>query len=273
MPTSNVPSEPMCMPLDVRFHNQGLTNVLDGFHDYRILQAQYIAKMRIKSKLRKRYSTDDSLRLDDPKSTFPQPAPVWEGQIENEDPYQESYNNGLVAVGVSSGVYSDQWQIKFTSSTAFSLTGLLTRSNGTGDTSSDFTSTDTYITINNNDWFGSFSANDKFYFTTMNYHPYIKYIAAIYTAGLLLGGMFTQAGHETKAMNPIVRYAESLLDELADPKSGVGLDDTQFTIDDSPVAMPYDVDYLGRNVTPAPDEDEYGNEGEEYWGNIINDDD
>ena len=266
--------EPMALPLDVRIVARDLKVDLSDFPDSRLLQIQYQAKGRIRAALRRRYSSESSLKVDNPVVSAPIQAPYYTGQIPNDDSYQEGVNKQLIAVKVLSGVFSDQWEIKFTSSTEFSLTGRFSRSQGTGLISSDFTSTNKYILIYSDAWEGTFAKNDRFYFTTNNFDPLITYIASLLTAGYAIGYEYTPLGGKPKQLNPLVQYAEQLLDELADPKSGRALGKGVTYIDDSPVAMPYNIDYLGRNITEAPDEDNWGYDGETgSWEHQYNDSD
>ena len=113
--------EPMALPLDVRIVARDLKVDLSDFPDSRLLQIQYQAKGRIRAALRRRYSSESSLKVDDPVVSAPIQAPYYTGQIPNDDSYQEGVNKQLIAVKVLSGVLSDQWEIKFTSSTELNI--------------------------------------------------------------------------------------------------------------------------------------------------------
>jgi hypothetical protein len=262
-------TEPMCLPLDVRMISSTLKDALMDYPDQKLLWYEQMARRRILARLRSRYVSDATLRVSTPVVSTVVQSPIYRDEIMNDDPHQQGVNKDLRVVTALTGVFSDQWVIKFTDdSGAFTIDGLFSLSQGTGAYGSDFTSTNTYVLIYSDAWYGKTKivTNDKFYFTTNNYHQYITFIASLLVASYVI--QFDNLNVD----DTYSKQAEKMLDELADVHSGVGLGNAKMHIDDAPVSMPgLDVDYLGRKFSDEPNEDTSGNKGEEFWENQIND--
>ena len=262
-------TEPMCLPLDIRMLSRTIKDELTDYPDERLLWWESQARRRVKAVLRSRYPADSSLRVSSPIVSVPVQAPIYDTQIENQESYQEGVQSGLRVVVARSGIFSDQYVIEFTDgSGAYKITGHYALDQGTSKAyGSDETSTNTYLTIYADAWVGTanIKKGDKFYFTVNNYDETITHI----TAKLALGYAIKYDGLDIE--QTFIDDAENFLKQLADVNSGVGLAGATMHLDDAPIALPgMDVDVLGRKFSDEPNDDAYGNEGEEHWSNTYN---
>lgn len=262
-------TEPYCLPLNVRMIGRTVRDELREYADERLrYMEQYFARPKIKTMLRSRYPSDASLRVTTPEVSVPVQSPIYDGQTGNEEPWQEGVQKGLRVVVAITGIKNDQYVIEFTNDAgAYKITGMFALTQGTGDYDTDTTSTNTYLTIYKEAWIGTshIKKGDKFYFTVNNYDKIITQIASLLTLGYAV---------KYDGLNIEQTYledGENLLKLLADVNSGVGLEGTVMHLDDAPIAMSgMDVDAFGNKFSNEPDQDAYGNDGEENWPHQFN---
>lgn len=132
----------------------------------------------------------------------------------------------------------------------FLLTSSLEGSQGSGDTGSDMTSTNTEITIGSNAWLksaGAFKINDKFYFSIIDSYPIINKLSADLAAAAILMELYSEAvPNANEYATRLYEDAMSILEKLADPESGLSLTITaDYDISSTPVD--YNISKLGED--------------------------
>ncbi len=153
-----------------------------------------------------------------------------------------------LTISEGSTVYSQVYEIKFTSSTAFSVTSDLTGAQGTGSTASNFTTTDTFLAINSSLWSGSFFAGDVHYIKVYNYEGMLVHMSSLLTANYILNTIFTEESPDASATaEKYDRLYRRLIRSL---KNGtVFLEKGLTQRDINPIQVDYEIDQYGRDVT------------------------
>ncbi len=177
-------------------------------------------------------------------------------------PFADRNNQGnvsllTVSLANTSAPITETWTLKFTSSTAFTLTGTLTGSQGTGSTAAAFTSTNTYITIAAASWSGTPNANDKIYFNTYDIDSVLVECSALRACAHLLDSVYAE--EVPGASEYAARFeerAQKILDDLCDKDTATQVPSKgEKDIDVQYIQKPYDIDENGEDQTTYADND------------------
>ena len=167
------------------------------------------------------------------------------------DPQNQSKSKLLTAtLANTDDPYTAFWKVEFTSATAFSVTSSLEGSQGTGSTSSDFTSTSTEIQLGTNAWSSvgeGFADNDKFYFSVIDVYPLVNKLSSDLAAAAALMERYSDAvPNMNEYASALYDNAIRLLERLADDKDPISLTSTQ-TYDLSSTAVDYKITAIGED--------------------------
>ena len=164
--------------------------------------------------------------------------------------------DGTNEIGVtnSTSVKTQVYKILFTSPTAFEVTSDLTGSQGTGSTSSNFTTTDTFLTIPNECWSGSFETEDSWYIAVYNYEGMLSHLSSLLAAIYILNTIYTEEVPDASATatkyeqlyNRIIRALQQGTIFLEKDLSSRNLD---------PIQVDYEIDDYGKDVTNYADDE------------------
>jgi hypothetical protein len=235
-----------CTSLDLRLFTWNFlqeyshTSLLE-FTDPRIDMAIMRGSAVVDLKLGKIISGDSALHV------TPFPSPIL---IPYSDTNGEGENEGsciLEGVIINSSAYTEYWTLTFTSSTAFTLKGSISGSQGSGLTSAAFTSTNGDITIPADAWSGTPATGDKFYFASYRHHQSIVLLATMLSTGLVFKGLDGRTSGEESAGAKLYKDALSLLNEIVTSDAGLIGINTSISCDD--ILAPYEINRFGFDVT------------------------
>lgn len=168
---------------------------------------------------------------------------------ENQRPHG-AWNLGGVTVGANAT--TEQWTVRFTSTTAFSVTGSISGAQGSGTTGEDFTATDEDIVIDSTFWNITDAAptpEDVIYFSTYKHDMTVVILAAKLACAHVLKAMFSEVSpNEMAPANALEKEAMDLLKLLVDEKSGVTLSSVATSLRLN-ILYRYDVDLFGEDTT------------------------
>lgn len=162
---------------------------------------------------------------------------------------------GTETLTVSSSLANTQvYTITFTSSTAFSVESDLTGSNGSGTTSGDFTTTDTYLTIPTELWNGTFFNGDVHYVRVYTHESALVYLSALLAANQVLNTIYTEEVPDASASAE--RYLEQYRNQIRALQRGEAfLEKGLSTRDIDPIQVDYEIDVYGTDATDYQDAD------------------
>lgn len=277
--------EALCTPLDVLLEHDLMTPIVAPMAQ---LLHRCLMTRKIVNALSVYYS--EATLKTTPWASAIVPASIW------HDPYSavagreaslawDAVNrSGVYAVAVDTDqdtVHTQMYTITFTSTTAFTVSGQVEGSMGSGTTATDFTAGNGDFTISSDAWFGTFSPKDRFYFALYSWYPRIVRIATAAATAMTLwprygrdagdgqlstaGGYFKEHVDGMRALlNPDGKGGERL------PSLGARSFEVR--------AIPYDISWLGIDATKVRSSnlDETGERGEstgifnlnrdgEYW--------
>ena len=155
-------------------------------------------------------------------------------------------------VSEASTVYSQVYQILFTAPTAFTVESDLSGAQGTGSTTSDFTTTDTYLTIAKELWNGTFVKDDIFYIRVYNHEGTLVTLSAYLAAVELLDGIFTeQVPDASPTSTKYKRDYDRLIRAIQD--GTIFLEVGLVAREIGPVQVDYEIDQYGQDITNYED--------------------
>lgn len=162
---------------------------------------------------------------------------------------------GTETLTVSSSLSNTQvYTVTFTSATAFSVSSDLTGANGTGSTSSDFTTTDTFLTIPTELWNGTFFNGDVHYIRVYTHESALVQLSALLAANQVLNTIYTEEVPDASASAE--KYLEQYRNQIRALQRGDAfLEKGLSTRDISPVQLDYEIDEYGVDATDYPDKD------------------
>jgi hypothetical protein len=238
----------LCTIQDVRNLSEYITTEVRD--DARVRQFIIRADSVVRDALRPYYTIDTELEETAPYNGPPQ-APY---AVTDQGIAANSGTGDLSDVTPSTSAKTEVWTITFFNSTAFSVSGTASGSQGSGNRNSNFTSTNGYLTIPTGNWSGTSSANDKIMVATYRAKPLIVTLSAMLAAGLLLRSVF-EGGDEVSAKGlSFTGDAEAILSRLTRPYEDDGMQlDTFSERDISPEGVSYTVDIMGRDVSKYTD--------------------
>lgn len=162
-------------------------------------------------------------------------------------------SGGLITLATT-GV-TDQWEVKFSSSSVFAVTAYYGGSQGSGNISALFTSSDLKVTIPVAAWLESskIMAGDLFKFSTYNVFRVLKKIATwLATAEFLQSAFCGEIPNSEGQSDKWQKKAEALLDKLSKEKPDLKLA-TFSTLNLDPIGAQIDFDEYGSDVSNYAD--------------------
>jgi len=162
---------------------------------------------------------------------------------------------GTETLTVSSSLSNTQvYTITFTSATAFSVESDLTGSNGTGSTASDFTTTDTFLTIPTELWNGTFFNGDVHYIKVYTHETALVYLSSLLAANQVLNTIYTEEVPDASASAE--KYLEQYQRQVRALQRGEAfLEKGLSTRDINPIQVDYEIDEYGVDATDYPEKD------------------
>ena len=164
--------------------------------------------------------------------------------------------NGTSDIVVSTGasIYTQVYKITFTSTTAFSCESDLTGSQGTGNTSSAFTTTDTFVGIDETLWNGAFFNGDVHYLKIYNHEQMLVHLSALLTAQYILDTIYTEEVPDASATAE--KYGEKYKQSIRMLRNGTAFLEKGLTKRDiNPIQVDYEIDEYGSDATKYRDTD------------------
>ena len=202
---------------------------------------------QIKSQLKNYYGAD---LTSTPRLTQPTPKRGYTalGQLLLTDGTND------VSVTNSISVKTQVYRILFTSPTVFEVTSDLTGAQGTGSTSLSFTTTDTFLTIPNECWSGSFETEDSWYIAVYNYEGMISHLSSLLAAVYILNTIYTE---EVPDASATASKYEQIYNKLirALQKGTIFLEKDLSSRNLDPIQIDYEIDNHGNDVTNYTDDE------------------
>lgn len=266
--------EPMCTPIDIRMKHRRFSP--DVITDARLMMHCLDARAAIEGALEKVYSIanlkglayaspviPDSDIYDDPEDLG--------GNEEASDAFDDRDRAGfrsLTIVTDNTLVFTQQWRILFTSASAYTVTAFTEGAMGSGNTTSDFTSGNADVVIDSDALFGTFIKDNGFNFSTYSWYSRIVWLAKLTATALAMLDHYgdDQVAEQATAVK-YLKMAGSYLKQYNMPDSPGGLRLPSLGNRSVKVlAMPYDVNFLGQNLTKitSGNLDDAGEKGERF---------
>lgn len=152
----------------------------------------------------------------------------------------------LYGIVPASTAYTELWTITFTGATAYSVAGSYSGSQGTGSTSTTFTSTNADISIPNDVWAGAPATGDKFYVPVYRHHASIALISTLLACGLYLMGLHGGISTGDAKTDTLYNKGMDLLNKIVQNGAIMGSD---FSFNTSDMMVPYEISIFGEDVT------------------------
>ena len=154
--------------------------------------------------------------------------------------------------------YTAAWQIKMTDDSNFSVISHLEGNQGTGETGTDFTSSNGDVTILSTAWVSNQAGlknEDEFWFTIYDVHPLIWAISVWLSTSFALDEIYTvESPNESNFGAKLFNRAKALLSKLQQPYHKDGYRLFSFGQDAlTSVPVIYDVNMYGQDVSPYLD--------------------
>jgi len=149
---------------------------------------------------------------------------------------------------------TDVISINFTNdSGAFSVTSQLYGNQGTGDTATTFTATNSCIQFDSTFWSGSGAkTNDRFYIKTYNVDQILVDISSMLAAAQILNSVYTESiPNRSMTSGSYKKQAMESLTQLRDMDIYLSKDINSINLD--PIQVDYEIDDLGNDVTNYAD--------------------
>lgn len=156
---------------------------------------------------------------------------------------------------VSSSAITEQWEIRFTTSSAFTVTGSSSGAQGSGNVSTEFTSINERIIIPISAWsdMDRIQADDIFRFATCNVFRLVRTISAYMSTALALQAEFSQQLVNVEVeSDKWMKHANDILDKMMgdDPKYRL----TTFPNRNlDPIGIAYNIDEFGMDASDYAD--------------------
>lgn len=262
--------EPLCTPLDMLVkHNKLRPNEI-SFHqlfNYCLMTREIIDQLS-------KYYSEGSLQTT-PWSSPIIPHSVWQdvdGVSANDYPDlrdDAANQSGFRAIQVSTDkatVFTQMYIITFTSSTTYSITGHIEGGMGNGNINQDFTSGNGDFSIKSGAGYGQFAPGNVYFFSIYKWYARIVQIAInLATANAMWDVYGRDQVDAPSTASSYFNAARNAIKKLQNPDEMDGerlpsLGDRNF----SPLALPYDVDFYGRDATrvSSDNKDSSGKRGE-----------
>lgn len=167
------------------------------------------------------------------------------------DENNEGENSGsgvLWGLTAATTAYTEYWTFTFTSSTAFTVTGSYSGSQGTGSTSTAFTATNSSIVVPSDAWSGTPAVGDKFYIPVYKHHPSIVTIATMLATGMIFKGQATGSAPDTNPAGAQL-YEDGLLALKRIRDAGGAILGVSNLINSKDLLVPYEVTLTGVDLS------------------------
>jgi hypothetical protein len=161
-------------------------------------------------------------------------------------------NTNSIAIADNANVHSGIYKFVFSAATVATVTHDVFGDQGALDTTADFTSTDTYLTIPKELWTGTFAADDIVIVKIYEHEPMLVRLSALLTTVTLLDALFTDESPNAATTSQKYQRAyndlmKALLNEEAFLAEGLA------SFDISPIQVDYEIDEYGADVTNYAD--------------------
>lgn len=176
----------------------------------------------------------------------------------------------LKGVTVGSGANTEMWEIKFTTSSAFSVIGQISGSQGSGTTGATFTSTNTDLVIPTGAWNtdgGNFQIDDRVYVSTYKVLRGVMAPVAMLAAAKTLDEIYSEASpNASEYGNSLWSRAMRYLDKFVKGDmrlSTTAMPSTEF------VHVAYDITTLGDDTTEYQSDNRTGQVDDSFDKTIL----
>lgn len=175
-------------------------------------------------------------------------TPYFVGPIREAENSSATYLKGVI---VASTAITEQWLIKFTSTTAYNITGSVSGSQGTGAIGADSSSTNNDIEIKAVDWVGSTAViGDQITLTTCKARPIIRALSSQLAASAVINAVYSSSENkEAEWAKSLRKQALDFLKSLVDPKSDVSLAELSSEDVGRYVPVQYAISKYGEDLT------------------------
>jgi hypothetical protein len=152
------------------------------------------------------------------------------------------------------GVETQVYKFTFTSATAYDCTSDLTGVQGSGNTSTTFTTTDTWLSVNKDLWSGTFATGDIWYVPVYNCEGMTTHMSSLLAAVYILNTIYTEEVPDASAT--ATKY-ETIYNRLirALQKGVIFLEKDLTSRNLDPIQIDYEIDNYGRDVTNYQDDE------------------
>lgn len=241
-----------CTPLDVRIQLEVLgREVSDSdddlrtkqeIHDAKIEQHIYKADSIVRAYLAPVYG----------ENYLAQETPYFRGPVPVRDNASAVYLTGVV---VASTAITEQWLIRFTSTTDYKVWGSFSGYQGAGSINNDFTSSNSDIQIVSADWMLEESGvtpqiGDQFLLGTYISHPTVSSLSSMLAASSLIDSLYSESeGSASGWGDRLYKQVMEVLKNLADEDHMASLVNTGPASTTNP-AIPWNIDDFGRDRSP-----------------------
>jgi len=246
--------------LDIRLLNELVQPQTENskilMDDNRVLWAIYMASSELRAGIYRTYAGDSALTASSPYSSMA----ITPKENEHSGISENSGSGVLYGIVPASTAETEMWKITFSSSTAFSVVGSRSGSQGSGTTSATFTSTNGYISIPSDVWSGTPAASDVFYISTYKHYTLVIYITSLIAASIIHNGLFNfLAPNESIVTDRFRQEANRLIKALNNGYdfSGQPFRLPSFTIDNmNEVPNPWAISNAGLDISGYSDTEE-----------------
>ena len=177
-------------PIDVRILNEIIQSQTENSKiladNSRLLWAIFWATDEVRTSLYRTYPGDSYL-----EAATPYCSPVLVPKYNEHSGISENTGSAtLYGIVPSSDAETELWTITFSSTSAFSVTGSRSGSQGSGTKGIAFTSTNTWISIPADVFSGTPANGDVFYVAVYKHYPIIVYLTSLIAASIVHNGLF-----------------------------------------------------------------------------------
>ena len=175
-------------------------------------------------------------------------TPYFVGPIRAAENSSATYLKGVI---VALTAITEQWLLKFTSTTAFSIIGSISGNQGTGAIDADSNSTNNDIEIKAVDWVGSVAViGDQIIIATCKSRPIIRALSSQLAAAAVINAVYSSSENkEAEWAKSLRKQALDFLKSLVDSKSDVSLAELSSEDVGRYVPVQHVIDKYGRDVT------------------------
>jgi len=212
------------------------------FDDPRVKLAILRATGIVDMKLGRKFSGVSTMEV------TPYVSPALKPQADEEGEGENTSTCELLGVTAASSATTEMWTVTFSSTTAFSVTGSLSKSQGSGTIGTAFVSTNADISIATDAFSGTPVTSDKIYFMTYKHHKSIVCLASMLAVGLISKGQQMQGPvNENDPGIQMYNDAINLLDDIVEDKAG--LIGVNYLPDTKDIMQSYEIDVFGYDIS------------------------